>query len=45
MDEFESQYLAEEVKKGSSWTVLKIGIKVDFSRTKDASLDCNKLPY
>ena len=45
MDEFETQYLAEEVKKGSSWTVLKIGIRVDFSKTKDASLDCNKLSY
>ena len=45
MDEFESEYLAEDVKKGSGWTVLKIGIKVDFSRTKDASLDCTKLPY
>jgi len=45
MDEFETQYLAEEVKKGSSWTVLKIGIKVDFTRTKDASLDCSKLSY
>jgi hypothetical protein len=45
MDEFESQYLAEEVRKGSSWTVLKIGINVDFSKTKDAYLDCENLPY
>jgi hypothetical protein len=44
-DEFESQYLAEEVKKGSGWTVLKIGIHVDFTKTKDASLDCENLPY
>ena len=44
-DEFESEYSAEDVKKGSGWTVLKIGIKVDFSKTKDASLDCNNLPY
>jgi hypothetical protein len=44
-DEFESQYLAEEVKKGSGWTVRKIGINVDFTRTKDASLDCENLPY
>jgi hypothetical protein len=45
MDEFESEFSAEEVKKGSGWTVLKIGINVDFTKTKDASLDCNKLPY
>jgi hypothetical protein len=45
MDEFEAEYTAEEVKKGSGWTVLKIGINVDFTKTKDASLDCNKLPY
>lgn len=45
MDEFEFEYLAEEVKKGSGWTVLKIGINVDFTKTKDASLDCENLPY
>jgi hypothetical protein len=45
MDEFEAEFSAEEVKKGSGWTVLKIGIKVDFSKTKDASLDCENLPY
>jgi len=45
VDEFESEYLAEEVKKGSGWTVLKIGINVDFTKTKDASLDCENLPY
>jgi hypothetical protein len=44
-DEFESQYLAEEVKKGSGWTVRKIGINIDFTKTQDASLDCNNLPY
>jgi hypothetical protein len=45
VDEFESEYSAEDVKKGSGWTVLKIGIKVDFSQTSDALLDCNKLSY
>ena len=45
MDEFESEFTAEEVKKGASWTVLKIRINVDFTKTKDASLDCEKLPY
>jgi hypothetical protein len=45
MDEFEAEFSAEEVKKGSGWTVLKIGINVDFSKTKDASLDCSKLSY
>ena len=45
MDEFESEFTPEEVKKGSGWTVLKIGINVDFTKTKDASLDCENLPY
>jgi len=47
IDEFESEFSAEAVKKGkgSSWTVLKIGTRIDFSKTKDAFLDCNKLPY
>ena len=45
MDEFEAEFSAEEVKKGSGWTVLKIGIRVDFAKTKDASLDCSKLSY
>ena len=45
VDEFESEFSAEEVKKGSSWTVLKIGARIDFAKTKDASLDCNKLSY
>jgi len=45
VDEFESEYTAEEVKKESSWTVFKIGIKIDFTKRKDASLDCENLPY
>lgn len=45
VDEFDSEFSAEEVKKGSGWTIMKIGIKVDFTRTKDASLDCKNLPY
>ena len=47
VDEFESEFSAEELKKGNEfvWTVLKTGVSVDFYRTKDASLDCNKLPY
>jgi hypothetical protein len=45
VDEFDSEFSAEEVKKGSSWTVLKIGARIDFTKTKDASLDCNNLSY
>jgi len=47
VDEFETEFTAEDIKKGkgSSWTVLKIGARIDFSKTKDATLDCNKLPY
>ena len=47
IDEFEAEYSAEELKKGkaASWTVLKIRARIEFSKTKDASLDCNKLPY
>jgi hypothetical protein len=45
VDEFEAEFSAEEVKKGSGWTVLEAGVSVDFSRTKDASLDCKKLSY
>ena len=46
-DEFESEYSADDIKEGKDfgWTVLKIRIPVDFTRTSDASLDCNKLPY
>lgn len=45
-DEFEVEFSAKEIKqgKGSGWTVLGIGVSVDFSRTKDTSLDCKKLP-
>ncbi|MDH3561013.1 MAG: hypothetical protein OEN52_08705 [Gammaproteobacteria bacterium] len=47
VDEFEAEFSAEELKKGKKygWTVLKIGAPVDFSKTKDASLDCTNLPY
>jgi len=47
IDEFESEYTADDIKEGKAfaWTVLKIGIPIDFSKTKDASLDCNKLTY
>ena len=42
-----SEFSAEEVKKAKAfdWTVRKIGIRVDFAKTEDASLDCNNLPY
>ena len=45
VDEFEAEFSAEEVKKGAGWTVLKIGVPVDFTKTKDASLNCENLPY
>lgn len=45
VDEFEAEFSTEEVNKGVEWTVLKIGIRVDFSKTQDASLDCTKLVY
>jgi len=47
VDEFEAEFTAEETgkEKNPGWTVRKIGIRVDFSKTKDASLDCNNLPY
>ena len=46
VDEFEVEFSAGEVKKGEefSWTVLKAATRVNFSTTKDASLDCKKLP-
>lgn len=47
VDEFEVEFSAKEIKKAKEfdWTVLKVGVRVDLSRTKDASLDCNNLPY
>ena len=46
VDEFEVEFSAMDVKKGKEfdWTVLETGTRVNFSTTKDASLDCNKLP-
>ena len=47
LDEFEADYSAAEVKSGSGihWSVLGKTATVDFSKTKDGSLDCNNLPY
>ena len=46
VDEFEVEFSAGEVKEGKEfdWTVLKAATRVNFSTTKDASLDCKKLP-
>ena len=46
VDEFEVEFSADEVKGGKEfgWTVLNAGTKVDFTKTKDTSLDCDKLP-
>jgi len=45
--EFEVDFSAAEVKSGSGihWSVLGKTATVDFSKTKDGSLDCNNLPY
>ena len=47
LDEFAADYSAAEVKSGSGihWSVLGKTATVDFSKTKDGSLDCNNLPY
>ena len=47
VDEFEVEFSAREIKQGKeySWTVLGAGVSVDFSMTKDAMLDCNRLSY
>ena len=47
VDEFEVEYSADEIKKAGeiAWILQKIAIRVDFSKSKDASLDCNNLPY
>ena len=47
VDEFEVEFTAKEVGKAKEfgWTIRKTGIRVDLSKTEDASLDCNKLPY
>jgi hypothetical protein len=46
IDEFEVEFSAEEAKSGSDihWSVLGRTAKVDFSKTKDGSLDCSILP-
>lgn len=45
VDEFEVEFSVAEIKQGKEpgWTVLGVGVSVDFSRTKDAFLDCNNL--
>ena len=47
VDEFEVEFSAKEIKqeKEHGWTVLGATVSIDFSRTKDASLDCKKLSY
>ncbi len=47
VDEFEVEFTAREISKAKEfgWTVRKIGIRVDLSKTEDALLDCKKLPY
>ena len=47
VDEFEAEFTAKEVGKAKEfgWTIRKTGIRIDLSKTEDASLDCNKLPY
>ena len=46
IDEFEVDFSAKEVKSGSGihWSVLDKKATVDFSKTKDAFLDCSTLP-
>lgn len=45
IDEYEVDFTSEEVKAGSAirWSVLDITVTVDFSKTKDGSLDCSAL--
>jgi len=45
VDEFEADYSTSEVKSGSGihWSVLDKTATVDFSKTKDESLDCSAL--
>ena len=47
VDEFEAEFTAEEIKqaKEAYWSVLKISASVDFSKTRDADLDCSQLSY
>ena len=47
VDEFEVEFTAREIGKAKAfgWTIRKTEIRIDLSKTKDASLDCNKLPY
>jgi len=47
VDEFEVEFTTKEISKAKEfgWTVRKIGIRVDLSKTEDALLDCKKLPY
>jgi hypothetical protein len=47
VDEWEVDFSSEEVKSDSEihWSILDKTVTVDFSKTKDGSLDCNNLPY
>jgi hypothetical protein len=45
LDEFSVEFTEEELKAGSTiqWSVLGRTAAVDFSKTKDGSLDCSDL--
>jgi hypothetical protein len=45
LDEYEADFTAAEVASGTtfSWSVLDQTATVDFSKTKDGSLDCSNL--
>jgi len=47
VDEWEVDFTSAEVKAGSviHWSIGDKTVLVDFSKTKDGSLDCNNLPY
>ena len=46
VDEFSVEFSLEEVKAGSTiqWSVLGRAVTVDFTKTKNGSIDCSKLP-
>ena len=46
IDIFETEFTPEEIEKGINlvWTVRDRTARVSYTRTRDASLDCSKLP-
>jgi len=47
IDEFDAEFSVEEIKKAKDahWAVMKFSTRIDFSKTRDEDLNCEKMHY